>query len=293
MGKKNGAVGAPAPAQISWWWAWGATAVGGLVLTLGSAGLGASISVGLSFWILMSAVVVVGGVFLVAWPQVKSRGREKRRARAVTDFNDGLSSLYSALSRFLRVAPTQEAREAFFKSTLEAATGLFAMDGIRVCVYILDSDDDLDGDKDRFLRLEDSAGRSDPPRRQFMPGTEHGDALIDATVAGRQVTVHSRENTGDFKIDYHSGTVWRSFFTIPLSWKDAAVGGVLTVDRREETKFTSEDITIGWTVARLLLIGLDKLYGAAKNTGPEVSEAMDKLNAVGEERSSEEAPDGN
>jgi len=288
LGNGRPVAGAPVPAQVGWWWAWGATAAGSLVLTGGSTGLGAAISVNDSFWILFCAIFVLAGIGLVVWPQVVARGREERRAHAVTSFNDGMSSLYSALARFLRAEPTKSSQEVFFRSSLEAAAGLFALDGIRVCVYILDSDD---GEKEGlFLRLADSAGRNDAPRDLFEPGTDHGDALIKATIERRQLNMHSRDDPG-FPIDFHSGTVWRSFFTIPLGWKDADVAGVLTVDRREETKFTSEDITVGFTVARLLVIGLDRLYGAAKDTAPEVSEALFKLGAEDDTTSPKEATD--
>ncbi|MFT2750153.1 hypothetical protein ACMT9U_11275 [Clavibacter sp. Sh2036] len=272
---------AVAPWIVQWWWAWGCTAIGTLVLTVGSALLGSAVSASdgpdKAFHILSTSVVTAAGIWLLILPQRKSAQRDRLRSKAVTDFNDGLSSVHAALAQLLKRRNELRAQQDFFRNTLEGASRLFSMDGLRLCVYILDGKDDVaDGELGKHLRLADHAGRNDPPRPTFEPDTEYGAALIDATVGRRQMTVSDR-NASTFAIDFHDGTVWRSFFTIPLYGRETSTAGVLTVDTRDPTIFTKEDITVGWTVASLLMMGLDEVYGAAKDTEPEVSDVQRML----------------
>ncbi|MFJ6171707.1 GAF domain-containing protein [Curtobacterium sp. NPDC092190] len=230
-------------------------------------------------WILGTSLLTLLGIFLVGLPQVLSQRRARRLAKQMTDYNDGLSSVHEGLARLLQSDRRRSARNEFFRAMLQGAVGLFGLRGARVCVYLLDGrEDDAQeaSDADFYLKLQDYAGRNDVPRSSFHPDTDYGAAIIEAAIQQRQVTVSNRYATS-VPLNYHTGTVWKSFFVIPLAGKDHVARGVLTVDTRESTVFTEEDITVGYLVARLIGVGVEEIYDAANEARPDAAMTIAQL----------------
>jgi hypothetical protein len=237
----------------------------------------------LALWVLIALL----GLVLLAATQFLASRREKQRNIEVVKFNNALSGLHDALADLVKSDKDMDARREFFRAAVRQGTSLLPFDGVRVCVYELDAKEEEDTeDESRYLKLVEFSGRPDSPRPAFMPDTSHGWALIEAALNQTQVTVSDRKNTS-VPIDYNDGTVWRSYFVVPLVDSSHRSRGVLTVDTQDPARFSILDVTVARTLARLIVIGMDELYGAAKNPGPEVSGVEAKLKEL---RVQDEAP---
>jgi hypothetical protein len=266
-------------------WGWGIPALGSLVTSAGSIFLGFALSLDDSSYhdkglqLFGWAALGLGGLGCIAVAQYMSLRNRSRETASLQRFNDELGGLYRAFGELARSRKRRQQRDEFFKAAVRQGHALLPLTGARVCVYILDSNDDETGTP--YLKLVDFAGRADQPRAEFSPDTVHGKALIDAAIAMEQITV-SRRETSPVPLDYSDGSVWRSFFVVPLVDFNHSSRGVLCVDTRERTQFTEVEVAIARNLASLIVIGLGELYDAAVDTQPEVSELLRTLERLRE-----------
>lgn len=273
---KNSPVQKSTPALWAWW----------MPILSAVASLGGSLTLGLNLrsaepwgqpatWIggIVALLGIVGSVSI----QVEARRRNKRGSQDVVKFNDALSDLHDTLADLLRSERDDEARKVFFKTVVRLCPNLFAMSGVRVCIYELEAGESEESDE-IYLRLITSAGRRDQPRREFRGDTEHGRAAIAAAQRNEPICVHDPART-DHPVQRDEKAIWKSFFLTPLR-DESRHRGILTVDTRETTNFTYEDLAIAETVARLIVLGMTELVGAARETQPEVEQAMTRIKAA-------------
>lgn len=238
-------------------------------------------------WTYLAGIAVLVGSGGIVWNQVVSKVAERRKSRSLTTFNDHLHGIHQSIEDLLRSRRDFHAREVFFKAVVRQASQMFNLDGVRVCVYELESadlDDTSTVDEVSspvYLRLATSAGRADPPREEFRTDTDHGNAAVMAAQGYTPICVHDvRKSTQ--AVDRPAGAAWHSFFMVPLRGAGGLSRGMLTVDTRERTKFTVEDTSIAGTIAKLIVLGLDEIATSAGDTKPEVSEVKDKLASLGD-----------
>lgn len=268
-----------------WWHVWGAAAVGGLLLIIGpfliAAGQTAASAktpdTSVGFWWCGGIVVILGGIALTAVNQVLAHRRESSRAVGLTVYNDSLSDLHKAIEDLLRSSRDPFHRSIFFTAVVRSASSLMPQDGMRVCVYELDSSEgeSASAGGETYLRLVDSGGRSDQPRKEFLPSTPHGAAAIEAAQGRTPVCVHDWEAT-DHRVQRESGSVWQAFIAVPLHSGTEPLG-LLTFDTRAKTTFTEEHAAIAQTAAFLVALGMTELADGATVTADEVRDVHSLL----------------
>lgn len=268
-----------------WWQLWGAAALGGLLLVVGPFLIGAGqdaataekpdTSVG--YWMVCGAVAILGGIAVTAVNQVLAYRREKKRSVGLTGYNDALSDLHKAVEDLLRSDRDPTNRAVFFNAVVRSAGSLLPQESVRVCVYELDSNegDDRSAEPSTYLRLVDYGGRSDPPRKEFVPSTPHGAAAIHVAQGRTPVCVHDWENTGH-RIQREPGSAWEAFIAVPLHSGSESLG-LLSFDTRAKTTFTEEHAAIARTAAFLVALGMTELVDGAVVTADEVREVRSAL----------------
>ncbi|WP_162178081.1 GAF domain-containing protein [Clavibacter michiganensis] len=246
-----------------------------------------------------SVVVLVAGFALEVVNQVhgirQAARDERRRMKHLTRFNDELSSVLQVVIELLMSDQDKAASARFFAAALREARHLMSHDGVRICVYKLDEadeaqDGDVSGTEDeavilassKYLRLESFGGRSDRPRNEFTADTPHGAAVIETAEGHRAVSISNPYQT-EIPVDRPANSVWQSTLLIPL--KDGAESlGVLMLDTREPVEFTTEDISIGWTIAQVIALGMGALRRGGVDPSPELATARGRLQQLTEAR---------
>lgn len=258
--------------SLNWFWRWGA-----LILAIAFVPVGISLinfglnidpktsSYGGSPWITAGALTVALGVVLnVANQIVRGRATTREaidRKKNLTRFNDELSDLIDSVMILNQSSKGRSDATDFFKSMLKSARHLTPLDGARLCVYKFDRRDteEPEAESDKFLKLAASSGRGDLPREDFVPNDEHGQALIDIANGTRAYPV-TNPDVSELAIDWSEDTIWKSFLAVPIRGQGSRAHGVLLIDTRDETEWTLEHVSIGWTISRFLSIGMDLMH---------------------------------
>jgi hypothetical protein len=63
---------------------------------------------------------------------------------------------------------------------------------------------------------------------------------------------------------------------VPLKY-DHDSKGILMIDTREPVDFTAEDISVGWTIANIISLGMGSLVRGGQETKMDVAELQQKL----------------
>lgn len=281
--------------RLGWWRTWGGATIGGFLLA------GGPVLASIAYdWIvsafdpdasqeaarygwLAGALLVVGiitmlaGAAIVAHLQYLSNRDARKSAADLTKYNDALSSLHKAVGRLLDSDLSDSDRREFFRSVVVTASHLFPLEGVRVCVYELDTaDDDPEKDKDdqTALNYVDSGGRHDEPRKKFTNDSEHGRRAIETAQGTQYRCVDSVADRDD--VDRPPGSTWQSFMQVPLQLNGKALG-LLSVDCRERVSFTKDHVTIARTAAALIVLGMNEVKRAADDPKPELAETLARL----------------
>lgn len=271
------------------WQLWGAAALGGLLLVVGpfliSAGQTAAASetpdTSVGFWYCVGVAAILGGIALTAVNQVQSNRREQRRSVGLTAYNDALSGLHKAVGDLLRSDRDPTSGAVFFKSVVASASSLLPQESVRVCVYALDSNegDNSTNEPSAYLKLVDYGGRSDQPRKEFLPSASHGLAAVLVAQGRTPVCVHDWKNT-QHDIQRESGSAWEAFISVPIRLGSESLG-LLSFDTRTKTDFTAEHAAIARTAAFLVALGMRRLADSAAATTQEVKNVRTALAGAG------------
>lgn len=219
----------------------------------------------------------LGGAILVARLQHRSNRAARQSAMDLTKYNDALSGLHKAVGRLLNSDSSEQARREFFRAVVGSASQLFPLEGVRVCVYELDSADDnpdKDQDDQAALKYVDSGGRHDEPRKEFTSDSDHGRKAIETAQGTQHRCVVSAEGMSD--VDRPAGSMWRSFMQVPLRLNGQALG-LLSVDCRDKVKFTKDHVTIAHAAAALIVLGMNGVKLAADDFKPELDKTMARI----------------
>ncbi|OUE23617.1 GAF domain-containing protein [Clavibacter michiganensis] len=270
----------PVAKRNSLWWTWIAPAITAILSIGGSLALGYALRATEPLGeplLTLGIIGTFGGIGLGIAVQASSKRNETKRAKGITLFNDSLSSIHSALSTLLKSKRGNEERKVFFDAIVHGADKLFSLEGVRVCIYELDSRESEDGPvgDDEYLRLVGKGGRADLARESFENTSPHGKSAINAAKGTGAICVHDPDNS-DHVVKREPNASWKSFFLIPLRGSGSS-RGMLTIDTRGRTRFTAEDVAVGQTVARLVVLGMEELVEAATETRPEVTRAVSDL----------------
>ncbi|WP_073713645.1 hypothetical protein [Boudabousia liubingyangii] len=210
---------------------------------------------------------------------------EKRRSAHITNFNDHLDGIIKPLLALASSDRSQQAAETFVDAVLGAGANLFPEQGLRLCLYALETPEGEGGERARYLQLLDHRGRQDQPRPTFEPGTPHGDHAIKNAQQNASAPFCFVEN--DPRFDRRPGAVWACYMQFPLYGPRRQRNlGSLMVDSRDFVAWNQEHQAIGQTIATLLAHGLDLLADAANDVEPELAslESVEELQGVLESR---------
>jgi len=265
-------------------WSWGALLLALVLAAAGTTGIGVAlkISSGAAAGVMVASIVVVLlGFSLNVANQVRNKRQakldEQRRTKHLTRFNDELSSVLQVVVELLESKQDEESSARFFASAIREARHLFSYDGVRICVYKLDAAERDERDADQpdlvFLHLEAFGGRGDHPRAEFREDSAHGSEVI-ATAQGNIAVPISDHRTTPRVIDRPEHAVWQSTLLVPLKDGTEALG-ILMIDTRERVTFSPEDISVGWTIATLVALGMGALAGGSYDLRPEVRSIED------------------
>lgn len=273
--------------RLDWWNSWGGMTLGGLLLAAGPVVFSIAYGQitdehargGWAAGLLLATGVAstLGGAILVARLQHLSNKAARQSAMDLTKYNDALSGLHKAVGRLLNSDSSEQARREFFHSVVGSTSRLFPLEGVRVCVYELDSADD-NPDKDEAdqaaLKYVDSGGRHDEPRKEFTNDSEHGRKAIETAQGTQHRCVVSAEGMPD--VDRPTGSSWQSFMQVPLRLNGKALG-LLSVDCRDRVEFTKDHVTIAHAAAALIVLGMNGVKLAAADFKPELDETMARI----------------
>lgn len=265
-----------------WWWLYLAPSLAAVSSAFGGVALGYAVPLigktnAQPDWVWGGALGLFLGVGLTIATQVNASKREKMRRKGVINFNDALSDVQRAVATLLRSRSDREAKERFFSTVVTKGSALFSIDGVRVCIYELDEADEEAADK-QYLRLVDFGGRPDEPRTEFRADTEHGKAAIKLANGTTHVRIPDPKRS-KYPVDRHPSAIWKSFAAVPLRDQHSP-RGMLTVDTREKTVFTTEDMVVAQTLGTFLVLGMTELAEAANETAPEMKAAADRLHRL-------------
>lgn len=267
---------------IGHFWSWGALLLALVLAAAGTTGIGLALklSSGAAAGLMaVSIVVVLLGFSLNVANQVRNKRQakldEQRRTKHLTRFNDELSSVLQVVVELLESKQDEESSARFFASAIREARHLFSYDGVRICVYKLDAAerderDERDTNQPElvFLHLEAFGGRGDHPRAEFRQDNAHGSEVI-ATALGNIAVPISNHKTSTRTIDRPEHAVWQSTLLVPLKDGTDALG-ILMIDTRDRVDFSPEDLSVGWTIATLVALGMGALAGGSDDLRPEV-----------------------
>ncbi|MCC3292135.1 GAF domain-containing protein [Arthrobacter sp. zg-Y1110] len=264
-------------------------------------------------WLLLSwgiALLAISFACNIA-NQLKNRSHAKevdaKRGAHLTRFNDELSSVIEVFIELLQSDNDEKAGQRFFQSAVREARRLVSYEGVRICVYQLEDHeaeqvegveatnpsagvpaesseptealtDQSQSSRVVLLMRRAYGGRSDPPRPRFTPDTEHGKAVISVAHGTSTVRIDDPQ-APPLPTDRNPGAVWSSALLVPLI-QDHVPKGILMIDTREPVKFTSEDVSIGWTIATIIALGMGSLYRGGTETKTEATDARKKLAAL-------------
>lgn len=210
----------------------------------------------------------------------------------LTSFTDNLTAIHDPLIRLYKSEQTQEDVKAFLNDFTRGGSYLFAYDGLRVCVYALDSsyfdgangesrDDGANTSRNRTLKLIAYGGRSDFPRPDFTTDTSYGDRAIQIALQHVAYPVRSVERD-DLEIDRPDSSIWKSFMAFPIRSLEQPLG-VLMIDARDEIKWTEQDHAIGCAISALIADGVSAYIKASTDAIPETMGLLEALRNQGEE----------
>lgn len=283
-GKAKAADGGRTPRVAAHFWSWGALLLALTLAAAGTSGIGFALraSGGTNHGLLVASIfVVLVGFILNVANQVRNkrqaRADEQRRTKHLTRFNDELSSVLQVVVELLESDQDEQSSARFFSSAIREARHLVSYDGVRICVYRLEAaerDETKDGEQDiEFLHLQAFGGRGDHPRAEFRADTLHGAAVVETAKGNIAVPISDYE-AAEREIDRPEHAVWSSTLLVPLKDGTDALG-VLMIDTRDTVTFTPEDISVGWTIATLVALGMRALAEGSGNIRPEVDSIMD------------------
>lgn len=210
---------------------------------------------------------------------------EQKRNAHLTRFNDELASVISVFVELLRSEKDEESSKRFFSSAVRESRHLIGYPGTRVCVYQLELqevDDSADApavDEEVWLLVRKAyGGRADPPRLNFTPDTDWGKTVIDIAKGTTAVPIPDPAEK-DFHINRNSDAVWCSTLLVPLKY-DHENKGILMIDTRDPVDFTNEDISVGWTIASIIALGMGSLVTGGQDTSGGVAELRQALEGL-------------
>lgn len=283
-------------AKDNWFWVWGALALSLLLTSAGTVliSLGTRPDpTGQVAWpvIIFGVLSVLAGFTLTVTNQVRTKRQakqdEKKRTRHLMRFNDHLSSVIGVFVELLQSDNDKDASDRFFSSAVREARNLVSLEGVRICVYELElketygrpssEADEVQKEEQVKYSLVKKAfgGRADPPRGSFTQDTEHGQAVVKVALGTTAVPI-SDPTGGKMVVDRAADAVWSSTLLVPLM-DEHGPKGLLMIDTREPVVFTPEDVTIGWTIATIISLGMGSLVRGGKETEIEVSDALAQL----------------
>lgn len=285
--------------RLNWFWSWGALvtqlalASGGSVMvafatkSIGVIPPDGSEPAGANFLLLSWGVAALLGSFtLNAVNQAKNRNHakaiEKNRGTQLTKFNDEISSVIGVFIEYLESDKSELASARFFASAVREARHLVSYPSVRICVYQLEIQDVDESVKavgvggampdkpQQLLVLKAFGGRADQPRPRFTPDTEHGADVIGIAQGTIAVPI-SDPKSAKINVDRSDDAVWCSALLVPLL-KDGDSQGVIMIDTRDQVEFTFEDVSIGWTIATMIALGISSMLSGGRDTRPEMEE---------------------
>jgi hypothetical protein len=222
-----------------------------------------------NWWDLNVVGIGVGvGLLVIGWASTHIGKRMEAAAKnealanvqgaeraALASFNDKMSASYPLLEKVIDPTTRKQNVEAFIQSVMASSVGLFQVDTIRSCLYILDgtvTSEDSDKPSALIYRTPQH-GRSEQPRRSFERDTDHGKLLFD--VLSTRVPLHIPDTTkSDHPID-SDDKHYRSFLAVSIT-SELEEFGVLTIDAAGIGDLHKEHEKTAQTLAALLAIGL-------------------------------------
>lgn len=238
--------------------------------------------------LLVGVLATLLGVVLTVHDQRRThsslRALEERRSHSVTRFTDELGStldvlVESAVARRAGSAGTREhgSDDGLVKDVLREGRRLYAHDGVRLCFYMLDrTEQEAEEDRQWHLQLRAYDGRRDSPRFEFVHGA-HAQSLIKIAQGNNAVAVVDPSSPPKgVVVDHSEHSGWKSYLAVPVMG-ERQNHGVLLIDTRHRVDFGDEDKSIGWTIARLLVHGLQLAERHALQTRPEVRSVIQRF----------------
>jgi len=242
----------------------------------------------LSWGIALVALGIVFNLLDRSRTKAKLRNIEAKRERHLTRFNDELASVIAVFVELLRSDKGEDASQRFFSSAVREARHLIGHPGTRICVYQLEfqEEDDLadvatadtakHGHPRPLLVRKAYGGRADPPRATFTPDTPFGNTVISIARGTTAVPIADPADR-DFEINRDPDAVWCSTLLVPLKL-DNDSKGILMIDTRDPVdEFTNEDVSVGWTIANIIALGMGSLVQGGQDPRPEVREVRQLL----------------
>lgn len=231
-------------------------------------------SVGLSVSFAVGVAMTLVGLASALYAQRRSNmavtDLERNRTQSVTRFTDELGSTLDVLVEYSLSDGQRDASDKLILDVLREGRRLFAHEGVRLCLYMLEEELVEGGDEGRHgLVLRDYDGRRDAPRDSFLEGP-HSASLIEIARGNRAVAVVDPDNPpAGIVVDHSEHSGWQSYLAVPVMSNRSHLG-ILLIDTRDRVDFGDQDKSIGWTIARLIAHGLRATERQALETRDEV-----------------------
>lgn len=233
-------------------------------------------------------IFIIGSAFLIIMQDNHAKRlqeTELQRSSQVTRFNDSLDFLFRLLVRFSASEKNDQEYKAFKQDLLAFGALLFSADGIRLALYIFDTDDSEEMPQ-HMLILDEFAGRGDPPRATFTPKTREGQETI-TTASGTAPRAIESISESDDRFKKEKNSLWVSFMQFPIRINERPYG-TLMVDSRYKIKWGEEHQAIGQTISTLLALGIAQLPGTDPRKSPPKIPATTVTKGAGGNRQSKD-----
>lgn len=279
--------------QKHWYTDWGAE----LFLLVTAAFLGFTIQAAATagttgsivWWWIASGVLVI----VAAYTRFRDRKLRRRQHKAVASAMDTaldeqskrMKLLFEALAALSESDGSPNDAKRFRQTLVDTVPGLFGSENARACIYglagIESEPEHPNAGRSYTLDFVAAGGRTDPPRAVVVPGKDAWNAMIDAALGAHAVKVDNYRTT-NHPLDRHPAARWESFLQIPLLPFDPhrTSYGLLTIDFVAPRKFPPKDVSTCWLVGRIYAVAMLMIEQAGRNTTPERTEALGRVQAM-------------
>lgn len=220
--------------------------------------------------LIVIAVFLYSGSFLIDGLTKLSERRRKVAVEARADqvrsettrnICHSFSSIPQHTTSFLTQvrAGDAEARshlDRYFTYVMDTLTKAIAVREPRVCLYMVDRAESLDGNGEGAISLllcGNGVGRSDPPRSAFDATTLHGKFVIQRMNERRPIIVRDADEPPSelAAVLDCSGKYYKSFIAVPVTYNDHEYG-MLMVDSTERLELTEDHQVVAQLFGRFL-----------------------------------------